>query len=158
MTFNNLTSPQDPDSMLSALPAEFWQGVDQFNQGEFYACHDTLEAIWIPALEPEKQLYQGIIQIAVALYHLSNGNWRGTVILMGEGLNRLRHYPDDHEGLDLGELRSTIATLLEVIQNLGPERINALVWQSALGDNPIDGDAEKIYYPRPIIQKISDPL
>jgi uncharacterized protein len=135
------------------LPTEFWEGVEQFNRGEFYTCHDTLEAIWIPALEPEKQLYQGIIQIAVALYHLSNGNWRGTVILMGEGLNRLRHYPDDHEGLDLGELRSAIATLLEVIQNLGPERVNTLVWQSALGDSPIDGDAEKIYYPRPIIQK-----
>jgi uncharacterized protein len=158
MTLNNLTGPQDSEPMSSALPAEFWQGIEQFNQGEFYACHDTLEAIWIPALEPEKQLYQGIIQIAVALYHLSNGNWRGTVILMGEGLNRLRHYPDDHEGLDLGELRSMIATLLEVIQNLGPERVNELVWQSALGDSSIGGDDEKIYYPRPIIQKTEDLL
>ena len=48
-------------------PEEFWLGVEQFNAGQFYACHDTLEALWIEATEPEKALYQGILQIAVAL-------------------------------------------------------------------------------------------
>jgi predicted metal-dependent hydrolase len=35
------------------LPNEFFQGVEQFNQQEFYACHDTLEALWMEASEPE---------------------------------------------------------------------------------------------------------
>ncbi|NEQ23504.1 MAG: DUF309 domain-containing protein, partial [Microcoleus sp. SIO2G3] len=34
-------------------PEEFWQGVEQFNQQEFYACHDTLEALWMEAFEPD---------------------------------------------------------------------------------------------------------
>jgi uncharacterized protein len=142
--------------MQSDLPPEFWQGIEQFNQGDFYACHDTLEAIWIPAIEPEKQLYQGIIQIAVALYHLGNLNWRGAVILMGEGLNRLRHYPDDHVGLDLGEFRTTIAALLTTLQTLGAERISEFSWQldespSGGGDQSIAG---KVWRSRPIIQKV----
>ncbi|NJL67870.1 MAG: DUF309 domain-containing protein [Microcoleus sp. SM1_3_4] len=40
--------------MIEKLPAEFWQGIAQFNSQEFYACHDTLEALWMEAGEPEK--------------------------------------------------------------------------------------------------------
>ncbi|MEM9246075.1 MAG: DUF309 domain-containing protein, partial [Cyanobacteria bacterium P01_F01_bin.153] len=25
------------------VPPEFWQGIEAFNQQEFYACHDILE-------------------------------------------------------------------------------------------------------------------
>jgi hypothetical protein len=38
---------------------EFWQGIEQFNQEEFYDCHDTLEAIWMDAIATEKNFYQG---------------------------------------------------------------------------------------------------
>ena len=77
---------------MADVPDEFWQGIEQFNQQQFYDCHNTLEAIWIDAEPSEKNFYQGILQIAVALHHLSNLNWRGAVILMGEGINRLRFY------------------------------------------------------------------
>ncbi|NEP52518.1 MAG: DUF309 domain-containing protein, partial [Moorea sp. SIO3C2] len=88
------------------LPEEFWQGVDQFNQQEFYACHDTLEALWIEAVEPQKRFYQGILQISVACYHLGNLNWRGSVVLLGEGIGRLSSYQPDYGGIDVTELLS----------------------------------------------------
>jgi len=31
-------------------------GCRQFNQGQFYACHDTLEALWMEASEPQRTL------------------------------------------------------------------------------------------------------
>jgi uncharacterized protein len=148
--------------MNEPLPPEFWQGLDQFNQGEFYACHDTLEAIWIPCVGPEKPLYQGIIQIAVAIYHLSNLNWRGTVILMGEGLNRLRDYPDVYEGLDLGQFRQEVADILETLQSLGADRVADFAWfdpsdpqnVSPSTESPDTGAAiAKVRRSRPIIQK-----
>ncbi len=109
--------------MTQAVPQEFWQGVEQFNQGQFYACHDTLEALWIEATEPQKTFYQGILQIAVALYHLGNSNWRGTVILLGEGINRLRRYPPTYAGIDVDELLTNSAALLTALQQAGPEKI-----------------------------------
>ncbi|XQQ07818.1 MAG: DUF309 domain-containing protein [Leptolyngbya sp. IPPAS B-1204] len=69
--------------MSEEMPPEFWQGIEEFNQQQFYACHDTLEAIWMEAIEPQKTFYQGILQIAVALYHLGNQNFRGAIILLG---------------------------------------------------------------------------
>ncbi|BAY77379.1 hypothetical protein NIES25_38410 [Nostoc linckia NIES-25] len=117
--------------MSETMPQEFWQGIEQFNSGQFYACHDTLEALWIEASEPEKSFYQGILQIAVALYHLENRNWRGAVILLGEGSNRLRHYPSSYGGIDIDELLSQSIALLKTLQQIGADKINA----GDLGEN-----------------------
>jgi len=109
--------------MTEAVPQEFWQGVEQFNQGQFYACHDTLEALWMEATEPQKTFYQGILQIAVALYHLGNSNWRGAVILLGEGINRLQRYPPTYAGIDVDELLTSSAAMLTALQQAGPDKI-----------------------------------
>jgi len=101
------------------LPAEFWQGVEQFNAGAFYDCHDTLEALWLECYGTEKKFYQGILQIAVACYHLSNLNWRGCAILLGEGMSRLSHYPADYAGIDLEALIDCSAAMLTIVQQAG---------------------------------------
>lgn len=106
-----------------ALPDEFWQGIEQFNQQEFYACHDTLEALWIEAVEPDKKFYQGILQVAVALYHLGNQNWRGAVILLGEGMQRLRGYRPTYAELDIEEFLAQTFQLLTVLQQTGPDHV-----------------------------------
>lgn len=110
--------------MSEAMPQEFWQGVEQFNSRQFYACHDTLEALWMEAIEPQKTFYQGILQIAVALYHLGNSNWRGAVILLGEGINRLQHYPPAYAGIDIDDLLTSSAVMLTALQQTGPEKIS----------------------------------
>ncbi|MBF2007425.1 MAG: DUF309 domain-containing protein [Chlorogloeopsis fritschii C42_A2020_084] len=109
--------------MSEDLPQQFWQGIDQFNTGQFYACHDTLEALWIEATEPEKTFYQGILQIAVALYHLGNHNFRGAAILLGEGSNRLQRYPSVYGGIDVDELLDQSTDLLKTLQQTQLEKI-----------------------------------
>jgi uncharacterized protein len=98
------------------VEAAFWDGVEQFNQQEFYACHDTLEAIWMEAMEPQRTFYQGILQIAVALYHLGNANLRGATILLGEGLNRLRRYQPVYAEVDVTALVTQSTDLLTKLQ------------------------------------------
>lgn len=116
--------------MTSVIPSEeFLLGVKQFNQQEFYACHDTLEALWMEALEPQKRFYQGILQIAVACYHLGNLNWRGSVVLLGEGSARLRDYQPIYEGIDVTELLTQSFDLLQALQQAGPEQVADFVEQ-----------------------------
>lgn len=102
--------------MSNQLPPEFWHGIQQFNQQEFYACHDTLEALWLEASEPERTLYQGILQIAVAIYHLGNQNLRGAMILLGEGIGRLSRYQPEYAGLNIRQLLLKSKTLLTQLQ------------------------------------------
>lgn len=111
---------------MEVIPKEFWEGVEQFNSGQFYACHDTLEALWMEASEPDKTFYQGVLQIAVGLYHFGNQNWRGAAILLGEGNNRLRRYPEVYSGIDVDELLDKSLTVLKTIQMAKPEELALL--------------------------------
>ena len=121
---------------MTMLPQAFWQGVDEFNQHQFYACHDTLEALWMEAAEPEKGFYQGILQLAVACYHLGNLNWRGAVILLGEGSRRLSRYQPIHNGIDVTQLLSDSTGLLKALQQIEPNAIESFVRQ--LEANSVD--------------------
>ncbi|MGK7876432.1 MAG: DUF309 domain-containing protein [Xenococcaceae cyanobacterium] len=122
-------------------PQEFWQGVEQFNQQQFYACHDTLEALWMEAPEPQKTFYQGVLQIAVGCYHLGNHNWRGAVILLGEGVRRLSNYQPVYEGIDITGLVGESTQLLKALQQTEPDRIVEFVEQLELAPA---ADADKL--------------
>jgi predicted metal-dependent hydrolase len=121
--------------MSEAIPEQFWQGVEQFNQRDFYACHDTLEAIWMEAPEVDKKFYQGILQIAVSFYHLSNHNWRGAAILLGEGVNRLSGYQPSYYEVNVEQLRLESIAILQYLQTRGPEKV-AEVADRLFSDRP----------------------
>ncbi|AFZ47025.1 protein of unknown function DUF309 [Cyanobacterium stanieri PCC 7202] len=102
------------------------QGIKQLNQKEFYACHDTLEEIWMEAPETEKKFYQGILQIAVGCYHLSNNNWRGAVILLGEGIYKLTEFEPTYYNLDILSFTNASHALLVALQNIDPNKTKEL--------------------------------
>lgn len=119
--------------MSSSIPQEFWQAVEEFNQADFYACHDTLESLWMEAAEPEKKFYQGILQIAVALYHLSNHNWQGAAILLGEGMSRLKTYQPTYFEINVEQLLEISGQILRKVQEVGPENVVKLA-EELFGD------------------------
>jgi uncharacterized protein len=129
---------------MDDLPPAFWQGVAEFNQGQYYACHDTLEALWIEATDPLKSLYQGILQIAVACYHLGNQNWQGAVVLLGEGISRLHPYEPQFSSVDIDHLVNVSANLLECLQQSGSEqvaRFSSLFVETTQQSDPGDREA-----------------
>lgn len=110
---------------------EFERGIAEFNQQQFYACHDTLEAIWVDAPEADKRFYQGILQVAVGCYHLSNDNLRGAIILLGEAVRRLCDYQPDYEEINVEQLLEQAMALLQALQQLQPEQTSDF-WQQLL--------------------------
>jgi uncharacterized protein len=129
-----------PDLATEAVPGnELEQAIEQFNTQEFYACHDTLEALWVAAPVPEKKFYQGLLQIAVACHHMGNSNWRGATIMLGEGRFRLRDYepayqPDDQpQNVDITHVRNAAATLLTDLQAIQPEEVTQFLLEFTKG-------------------------
>jgi uncharacterized protein len=113
--------------MTESLPSEWLQGIAEFNAGEYYACHDTLEALWMDSIDPDKKFYQGVLQIAVACYHLHNRNWRGAVTLLGEGIGRLPYYQPVYAGVDVARLIGDSSNLLKLLQSIGIDGIGDFV-------------------------------
>jgi uncharacterized protein len=114
---------------MTNSPSQWLQGIAEFNSQEYYACHDTLEALWMDSIDPDKKFYQGVLQIAVACYHLHNRNWRGAVTLLGEGIVRLPYYQPVYAGIDVTELIQDSRNLLTTLQSIGIEGIDDFVDQ-----------------------------
>lgn len=108
---------------MSEFPAGWLQGIDEFNRREYYACHDTLEALWMDAVDPDKKFYQGVLQIAVGCYHLHNHNLKGAIILLGEGSGRLPYYQPVYAGIDVTALISDTRQLLQTLQSIDPDTL-----------------------------------
>jgi len=80
------------------------QGIAQFNRGEFFEQHETLEAAWIEEDDPIRYLYQGILQIGVGFYHLLRGNPRGAAGMWAKGVRLLESFPPQCRGVDVAAL------------------------------------------------------
>ena len=95
----------------------FAKGVDEFNRGYFFECHDTLEEMWTGLRGPARDFFQGLIQVSVAFYHLDNGNRAGAASMLQRALKRLAAYPDRYFGFDLGAHRAELRGWLDRVRD-----------------------------------------
>ncbi len=94
------------------MSQEFLTGVEFFNTHFFFEAHDVWEELWREASGQIRLFYQGLIQAAVGLYHLSNGNFKGACSQLSKSLAKLEQFPPVYEGLDLLVLRTGIQQCL----------------------------------------------
>ncbi len=112
----------------------FAEAIAQFNSGDYYACHDTLEAIWNNSWQSDRDFYQGILQIAVGLYHLNSQNWHGAAILLGEGTSRLPAYLPEYQSVDVENLLEDSLHILRTVQIKGKEGMSDILNSIEQGD------------------------
>jgi uncharacterized protein len=71
---------------------------------DYYECHEVLEELWLE--EGREWFYQGLLQVAVGLYHFQNDNLGGAIKMLTAALEKLEDYPDEWMGIQLEQLRS----------------------------------------------------
>jgi uncharacterized protein len=88
------------------------EGIELFNAGRFFDCHEVWEEVWERASGAEKLFYQGMIQTAVAILHAERGNPRGARSTWDKALAKLGPLPPEHMGVALDELRAAMAAFI----------------------------------------------
>ncbi len=83
---------------------KYLEGVEFFNECEFFEAHEAWEELWTEYQGPSRKFYQGLIQVAVCLHHFGNGNLRGAAKLYHSSRAYLEPYLPAHEGVDLEQL------------------------------------------------------
>ena len=106
----------DKQDDLFINDSRFKIGMKLFNSCQWYKSHDVFEEIWHETSGPERQVLQGILQVAVAQVHLENGNINGATILYGEALGRLRNNKLDMLKLDIENLCKCVTKRLSSLQ------------------------------------------
>lgn len=67
---------------------------------DYFECHEVMEQLWLE--EGRNPLFQGLLQVAVGLYHHENGNLGGGVKLLTAALKKLEGCaPPEGLGIDL---------------------------------------------------------
>jgi uncharacterized protein len=100
--------------MKSDRAAFFELGIELFNQGRFFECHEAWEEVWKRSHGAEKLFYQGLIQAAVAILHAERGNRDGARRLWTKARAKLDPMPERHMGLAIGPLREELGRFFEL--------------------------------------------
>lgn len=99
------------------------KGIEQFNLGEYFESHETLEAVWNAEPDPVRTLYKGILQVGVGCYHLLRQNYRGAILKLQTGADYLEPFAPRCMGVEVGRLIADARRLRSVVVALGPERL-----------------------------------
>jgi uncharacterized protein len=91
------------------------EGLQCYQNGEFFLAHEHWESVWLGRAEPEKTFLQALIQIAAAFHHQRRGNAVGAASLLRGALRKLSTYPATFGGIEVESLRASLRTWLEAL-------------------------------------------
>ena len=106
------------------LPPELViEGLELFNEREFFEAHELLELAWRAESDPIRNLYQGILQIGVGFYHMTCLNYTGTVVKLRSGIELLEPFVPRCQSIEVAPLLKSARTHLAAVVARGPANI-----------------------------------
>lgn len=113
------------DSLCNApLHPRALDGLHLFNAGEYFEAHEALEDAWNAETSKVRDLYRGILQIAVVYLHITRRNYDGAVKVYGRSLKWTKDWPEICRGIEVGKLRRDAEAVMNEITRLGRENIS----------------------------------
>jgi hypothetical protein len=107
-----------PDDVVLPPLESLAEAQRLLDEGRPFHAHEVLEGTWKAAPAQERDLWQGLAQLAVGLTHRARGNPAGAATLLRRGAARISPYADDPPyGIDVAGLVTTAEALAD-----GPER------------------------------------
>jgi uncharacterized protein len=100
---------------------------EQFNHGEYWHQHETLEAVW--RAEPDESIrnfYKGILQVGVGFHHITRRNYNGANKVLARGIDYLRPYAPSCMGVEVQRLIDEATRVLAQMRAFGPNRIDEI--------------------------------
>ncbi|MFQ5854504.1 MAG: GNAT family N-acetyltransferase [Anaerolineae bacterium] len=120
----DLSDGEGPARLTVDERAAIQAGMDLYNAGEYWECHEVLEEVWLEARPEDKLFLQGLIQASAAFHkYVVQKNAVGAVKLLNRALNKLTRYSDDYMGLDMGLFKRGLSTCWRQVIDLGQRHI-----------------------------------
>ncbi len=109
--------PPLPDGPALAPNAALDLAQQLIDSGRAFRAHEVLEASWKAAPGAERELWQGLAQVAVGLTHAQRGNAKGAVALLRRGGRRVARYamspPHEIEAAAIARFAAELADQIE---------------------------------------------
>ena len=106
-----------------SLPPMVVRGLEEFNRGEYFEAHESLEAAWKADNSSGRELYQAVLQVAVAYHQILRNNYNGAAKMFLRLRQWIDPLPDYCRGVHVANLRAEAQAVHQELLRLGPERI-----------------------------------
>ena len=120
------SSEQIAHACQKPLHPEAMEGIRLYNEGKYFLAHEALEIAWRAEPEPDRRLYQGILQAGIAFMHARNQYEKGVLSMYERCQVWLSPWPDHCRTINIGQLKSDLKQLVEQVITLGPDKLIAL--------------------------------
>lgn len=91
-----------PDELVLPPHEALLEAQRLLDEARPFHAHEVLEAAWKAAPDSERELWQGLAQLAVGLTHALRGNNIGAATLLRRGADRISGYVDEPpHGIDV---------------------------------------------------------
>lgn len=111
------------EECLGALHPKAIEGLHLFNEGNYFEAHEELETAWKEEHGSIRDLYRGILQVAVTYLHITRGNYDGAVKVYGRSLKWTQDWNDVCRGIHVKKLRHDVETVMQEVMRLGKDGI-----------------------------------
>lgn len=113
--------PRVPDDLELEPDESLTEAQRLLDHGRPFHAHEVLESTWKCAPAEERELWQGLAQLAVGFTHLLRGNTVGAASLLRQGHDRIRHYEiEAPHSIDIAGLLSWSEHLMTEIERAQP--------------------------------------
>ena len=102
---------------LDIMDRLFKKGIKSFNENQYYDAHELWEELWSDYYLPDANFVQGLIQLSVAYFHISNQNLKGAKSLFNKSIQKLVDYVPYHRGLNIRLILLKAKNSLEILNN-----------------------------------------
>jgi predicted metal-dependent hydrolase len=99
------------------------KGIELFNEQAYFEAHEELELAWMEESGPVRELYRGILQVAVAYLQITRQNYRGALKMFLRLRQWLDPLPGICRGVDVARLRQEALAARAALEALGPNRL-----------------------------------
>ncbi len=105
------------------------KGIEAFNSHQFYDAHEYWEDLWSDYRLKDAKFIQGLIQLSVGYFHITNFNRNGALGLLKKCRGKLIDFSPIHRELDVNSIISKIDESLILIKTIEDKRkLNEFNW------------------------------
>lgn len=102
------------------------EGIKLFNSKKFYAAHDSWEYLWTEYPLKDALFIQGLIQLSVAYFHITNLNLVGSKNLFNKSIPKLKKFSNSHRNINLEEIIDLAEKSLSKVTDI--DKVNQFDW------------------------------
>ncbi|MGD2028099.1 MAG: DUF309 domain-containing protein [Anaerolineales bacterium] len=129
MPFSKTFKP-DPAAIAQAcrnpLLPDAEEGIRLYNEGKYFVAHEAFEDAWHAEEEPDRRLYQGMLQAGIVFMHARNCYAKGVYSMYERCSVWLGPWPDHCRTVNVGKLRADVEAIVAAVKSLEQDKLDQL--------------------------------